>query len=350
MKRETWTTGPTELLEHAVQHISSGTTFDYRIALISIDNAVELIAKTFLRQPERVRGSKGPSRKEYDENSSSFPKLFNLLEKYSGDRIHGVNLGDIEYYHQVRNKLYHEAPVLSADPKDVDSYLQVAKVLMKQLLGKEPTGAVAETVSTLRGKFLVAWTELLDKIFSISYYIEPVARMEGRTLKTAIDILFRQGVLSGEGKVKLDEIFRMRNNIAHGTGRFSDSELNEVVFKLYTMIGELQLAESQVSKITKTSQGVESFSKEEKELLVASLPDGKFLEIAADQVSGSWIRAGRVNFRKVDDPSFAAIYMDTFTSLMQKGLVRHESRQSYILTGSGFTVARQLSETTDSDS
>jgi hypothetical protein len=38
-----WSEGPKELLQHAVGHLAHDGDFDRRIAMISIDNAVELM-------------------------------------------------------------------------------------------------------------------------------------------------------------------------------------------------------------------------------------------------------------------------------------------------------------------
>jgi len=63
--------------------------------MISIDNAVELAIRTYLGLPRRVRGTDGPPRREL-ESASGFPDLLDLLEKYGGDKLSGIELGDIE--------------------------------------------------------------------------------------------------------------------------------------------------------------------------------------------------------------------------------------------------------------
>src|SRR5262245_49212149 len=88
-----WTSGPKELLEHAVGHLAQGTAFDYRIAMISVDNAVELGIRTYLGLPKRVRGSDGPSRKALEEKGTRFPDLLDLLEQFGAGRLDGVSLG-----------------------------------------------------------------------------------------------------------------------------------------------------------------------------------------------------------------------------------------------------------------
>ena len=103
--------------------------------MISIDNAVELAIKTYLQLPKRVRRTEGPSRKQFDEKSRSFPDLLDLLEEFATDRLDGVSLGDLEGFHRLRNALYHDGNGVTVDPVHVDSYLQVARILLKNLLG-----------------------------------------------------------------------------------------------------------------------------------------------------------------------------------------------------------------------
>ena len=73
---------PRELLEHADTHLRGDSAFDYRIAFISIDNAVEVMVRTFLGLPRRARGREGPSRKAF-EAASDLPDLRDLLEEHA---------------------------------------------------------------------------------------------------------------------------------------------------------------------------------------------------------------------------------------------------------------------------
>ncbi len=50
MTAKPWTSGPKELLDHARSHLGSRTAFDCRIAMISIDNAVELANPKVMRK------------------------------------------------------------------------------------------------------------------------------------------------------------------------------------------------------------------------------------------------------------------------------------------------------------
>ncbi len=72
-----------------------------RLAMLSIDNAVELTIKTFLGLPKRVTGLK-IKRSEFADIVESFPRLLDALEQHAGDKLVGIDLGEIEWYHRLR--------------------------------------------------------------------------------------------------------------------------------------------------------------------------------------------------------------------------------------------------------
>lgn len=159
-----WVDGPRELLQHSLDHLASGSDFDKRIAMIGIDNAVELIIKTYLGLPNRARGSKGPSRKELDEVENSFPALLDTLEKYDSNRIMGIELGDIEWFHRIRNQLYHSGNGITVESTKVDTYFEIALNLFEILFGFPPNLDLSNHQQSLFGEFLTLWV-YFDKEF-----------------------------------------------------------------------------------------------------------------------------------------------------------------------------------------
>ena len=93
-----------------------------RIAMILIDNAVELIMKTYLTLPARVT-SIHISRKERDQYCATFPTLLDGIEAVAGDKIIGLELGEFEWFHRLRNELYHQGNGLTAVKRNVDCLL-----------------------------------------------------------------------------------------------------------------------------------------------------------------------------------------------------------------------------------
>jgi hypothetical protein len=85
-----------------------------RLAFLTINNAVELIMKTFITLPVRTTGVKF-TRKEVDEYTASFPALINLLEDKVHMRLQNISLENVEWYHRLRNQLYHQGNGLTIE-------------------------------------------------------------------------------------------------------------------------------------------------------------------------------------------------------------------------------------------
>jgi len=159
-----WTDGPRELIQHAIGHIALGGDADRRFAFISIDNSVELMAKTYLGLPLRARRSQGPTRKQLDAASESFPALLSLLEEFAASEIVGLSLDDIEWYHRLRNQLYHSGNGITVEAAKVEAYLQLALTLFENLFQERIVIKSLEAAQTRTGQFLAAWNEFQHQL------------------------------------------------------------------------------------------------------------------------------------------------------------------------------------------
>ncbi len=235
-----WVSGPRELLSHAVGHLKAGGPFDYRIAFISIDNAVELAVKTYLGLPEPARGSSGPTRKELQAASVSFPDLVDLLEKHAGQAVQGIDLGDIEWYHRLRNTLYHDGNGVTVAPVNVDGYLQVAKLLFQGLFKCEIGDEVlAASPITNLGEFIVRWGELERRVRELAAQCLPKKKTLATDLVHVVDGLVSKGVVNGPFRSRLAKVGRARNEIVHGIAQPEESRLKEVLDLLAELLDEL---------------------------------------------------------------------------------------------------------------
>jgi len=177
LDKNPWASGPGEILNHGLDLLkSTDSDVNRRIAMISIDNSVELMIKTFLNLPSRITGI-NISRKKYAEFSESFPRLLDALEVYAGDKIHDINLGEIEWYHRLRNELYHQGNGLTVERQKVETYARLAHILFKNLYGfkllkKEKTKDELdlETYLELWGKFefMIQSRKIGKKFFEMS--------------------------------------------------------------------------------------------------------------------------------------------------------------------------------------
>lgn len=114
MAKPPWSSGPGEILQHGMSLLRKDSDTNRRLAMLSIDNSVELMIKTYLGLPKRVTGL-NIGRTKYAEFSESFPKLLDAIDEFASDRIVGIDLGEIEWYHRLRNQLYHQGNGLTVE-------------------------------------------------------------------------------------------------------------------------------------------------------------------------------------------------------------------------------------------
>ena len=236
-----WASGSAEILKHGLELLKKDTDSNRRLAMISIDNAVELMIKTYLGLPKRVTGL-NISRSEYQEFAENFTKLLDALEKYANTKLDGVDLGEIEWFHRLRNQLYHQGNGLTVERDKVEVYAELSNVLFKNLFGfrlVEPESSDA----ALLGEFMQAWVnfeKLLTDVVSMPQFED--TRTSGRVVMPmrTIDMLQKEGYLS---PVQLDEITKIRNirnKIVHGAVNYKDVLELETIKRLISITNELQ--------------------------------------------------------------------------------------------------------------
>jgi hypothetical protein len=205
---QTWASGAIELLKHADSHIHLETAFDRRIAFISIDNSTETSMRVFLSLPESRSKVKVP-RKAFDEVENSFPGLVALLWQHAGNRLTGIDDADIEHYHRIRNKLYHDGTGLSVDEQYLLAYRQIAVLLLKNLFGVdlgEPKPA-----PTLE-RLIMLWNTI-EETLSKQYKAAGIDRGYTFHYEEAMNV----GLLSIDDIRRLTELRLIRNTQVHST-------------------------------------------------------------------------------------------------------------------------------------
>ncbi|OOV25766.1 hypothetical protein BXU11_13915 [Flavobacterium sp. LM5] len=230
-----WISGPRELLVHGIQHLELNTGFDNRIAMISIDNSVELTIKTYLGLPKRITKIEGLTRKRFEEVISSFPNLLDGLEEFANEKLNGIDLGDIEWFHRLRNQLYHDGNGITVEKEKVETYAEIAKILFENLFGIQIEQSGDEFINhNLTGEFIKIWADL-EKLTSFTAddgrRILPLERFR---------ILAEKGELSNSQAQRLDEIRRFRNNLVHGMTLPTKNELKKVVEDLKSIYRSVQ--------------------------------------------------------------------------------------------------------------
>lgn len=239
MTLKPWISGPKELLDHAIEHLRGGGAFDCRIAMISIDNAIELSIKTYLGLPKRVRGCNGPSRQQLQQAGTNFPVLLDLLEEYGEDKLNGIDLGDIEVYHRLRNQLYHDGNGVTVDQDHVYGYLQLARILVGNLLGVTPEANKASSPSTLLGELVARWGSFEQAVRALAVVHLPKEKSLRTPITSFIDGLVSKKMLTGSYRSRLDRVARTRNEIVHGMSIPPEEDLKQLISELDQLIEEL---------------------------------------------------------------------------------------------------------------
>jgi hypothetical protein len=228
-----WATGPGEILRHGLDLLQRDSDVNRRLAMISIDNAVELMIKTYLGLPRRITGLE-ISRKAYDEFAQSFPKLLDALETYAADKINGIDLGEIEWYHRLRNELYHQGNGLTVERDKVEVYAELSNLLFENLFGfrlVEPE----DDRTKLLGDFMAAWIDFERVLAPLQS-----GMMRPRAPLDMIRRLRADAVVSDSELAEIEAIRRVRNEVIHGVTDHKTALTRSMIERLRAFIKLIQ--------------------------------------------------------------------------------------------------------------
>lgn len=231
-----WILGPKELIEHAVALIDSEEESDLRIAMICIDNAVELMIKSYLALNKR---SLGIEYKEYKKGNESFPRMLNLLQKYSNDKISLDELDKIEYFHVIRNNLYHQGSGISVIKIFVTKYVILAQDLLSRLFQFELI-LITDDISRKQGEFLQIFRniEVNLKNFALTQNLIPRISKPYTIIKI-MRVLLDSKKIPYEFANRLANVFNYRNIYIHGLKKINKDEFENKLEDLKELNDEL---------------------------------------------------------------------------------------------------------------
>ena len=240
-----WASGPGEILRHGLELLKKDSDRNRRLAMISVDNAVELMMKTFLGLPKRIN-KLAITRKEIEECSESFPRLLDALETHASERLEGIDLGEIEWYHRLRNQLYHQGNGLTVEREKVDVYAALGQILFKNLFGfdlvesAESSAIVTQTKAGLLGEFLVLWVELEKTLAQKATGISPEGDRPRMPMELARQ-LAQSGELTNEEHGEFEMLRRLRNDLAHGRTDHPEAEISDAAAKLQSILSKVKM-------------------------------------------------------------------------------------------------------------
>lgn len=235
-----WATGPAEILLHGLGLLRKDSDTNRRLAMISIDNAVELMIKTYLGLPKRLSGL-AISRREYAEFSESFPELLDALERYAPDKLTGIDLGTIEWYHRLRNQLYHQGNGLTVERDKIEIYAEVANVLYLNLFGTRLVERVSEQPDLL-GPFIESWVKLERGLAALSKREQTrmnLRSLEPRNVHQAMALLRSTELFSDVDIAAINKYRRIRNDVLHSSADHRMLITKDVVDQLRAFVSRI---------------------------------------------------------------------------------------------------------------
>jgi len=213
MSNSPWTNGPKEILKHGLDLLKRDSDTNRRLAIISIDNSVELMIKTYLGLPKRINGLK-VTRKEFEDFAESFPKLLDALETFAPDKLIGIDLGEIEWYHRLRNQLYHQGNGLTVEKTNVEVYAELANLLFKNLFGQELIVERSDHKELL-GEFLSEWVDVETGLHETAKRHSLLGTSKN-TVLDALNFITNAGLIKNQEYKDLNELRTIRNSLIHG--------------------------------------------------------------------------------------------------------------------------------------
>lgn len=229
-----WASGPGEILRHGLSLLKKDNDTNRRLAMISIDNAVELMVKTYLGLPKRITGL-AITRKDLQEISESFPNMLDALEKHASTKLVGIDLGEIEWYHRLRNELYHQGNGLTVERDKVEVYAQLANTLFANLFGSKLVENASPS-SELLGDFMNAWAALEMQLGRLTM------GFSGKPPRGSLDsirVVSDAKILSPAQVAELESFRLLRNGVVHAAPNARTSLTREIVDRMIRYSKEL---------------------------------------------------------------------------------------------------------------
>ena len=129
-----WQNGPTELIEFAITHLHGESDFEHRMGFFLLDIGVETLFKTYLTLPDKVTGTKMSFSKREIAATGSFPELIQGIAEATQHLTLSTAITHVQFYHDMRNNLYHQGNGIAVPTEKVYTYAQIAVDLLRDLL------------------------------------------------------------------------------------------------------------------------------------------------------------------------------------------------------------------------
>ncbi|MGK0235383.1 MAG: hypothetical protein ACI9EK_001919 [Psychroserpens sp.] len=160
-KLEPWQKAPLKIIIEAINHSKKKNEEDNLIAFLLLDVGAEMLLKTYLGLPKKVTGATTTDDERFVITRKGFHDVIEGV-KNSRQDIKDKDLARIEFFHGIRNKLYHQGNGLAVPIAHLVDYTEVLKTLFKQLLKIDLDEYLSGSRMTKDEVMLIA--EIKDKV------------------------------------------------------------------------------------------------------------------------------------------------------------------------------------------
>jgi hypothetical protein len=210
--------------------------------MLNIDNAVELMMKTYLGLPKKATGI--PLSRAQIDALDTFPKLVAALEDHAPEKLQGLDSVEIEWYHRLRNQLYHNGNGLTVERAKALAYGESARLLFRNLFGGDisiPDTDAADPLWSSVRSFIIKWRELEVELERLADYAASSAAnpIERHGIRPTLTALRSNGVLDKATVIRINRLNVIRHDIAHGTFSYAE-QLSDAIDDLAALIRQLE--------------------------------------------------------------------------------------------------------------
>mgnify|MGYP003678488566 CR=1 FL=1 len=181
-KLDVWQKAPVKIVSEAIYHAEKQNEEDNLISFLLLDVGAEMLFKTYLGLPKHITGSITLEDERYNIIRKGFHGVIEGV-KNSRQGISAKELARVEFFHGLRNKLYHQGNGLTVQRSHLDEYIAIIKSLFKQLLKVDIDEQLSSTTLTKDEAERIA--ELREEIDSLL----ELSQTKSNTLKTLCSLI-----------------------------------------------------------------------------------------------------------------------------------------------------------------
>ena len=158
------------------------------------------------------------------------------MEQYAAPKLTGIDLGEIEWYHRLRNQLYHQGNGLTVERDKVTIYAELANTLFANLFGSKLVED-AESPSDILGQFLHEWRAVEANLTSLHKALG-INQRPGGVLQS-LRLFTEKNLLSRSDIEEIQALSRIRNEVVHAQPGSQELLNPEVVARIHRQAEKL---------------------------------------------------------------------------------------------------------------